>query len=187
MCNLDLIAGDGPVYHTQDELWLRWFFKNIQEADFTVMLTIFGAVFLLVLSVIALFAVMLLKDRFPKRNTEPENPDGSVHIVPFLICIAASMMLVFGLIIIVGFVVLQLPYLGVVLNAYRLFTLPYGPVLLYASVTAALFSVVLRFSPNGSKLFRGWNRIGRNICLCFIGILLVAFAFFYCFYLFTML
>lgn len=187
MCNLDIIAGDGPVYHSQEELWLRWFITNIQEVDFVVALVIFAAVFLMVVSVIALFAVMLLKNRFPKKSNGTQNPDGSVHIVPFLICIAASIMLIFGLFVIVGFILLQFPYFGVRFNLYSLFTLPYDMVLLYTAVTAVLFTVVLKFSPNGSKLFRSWNRVCRNICLWVMGLLGIVILFFYCFYSFTLL
>lgn len=187
MCNLDLIAGNDPIRYTQDELWLQWFIKNIDEADFVVMLTLFGAIFLLALSIIALFAVMLLKDRFPKREQDPHIPDGSVHIVPFLISIAASMMFFFGIFVVVGFIFMQWPYLGIYFNVYRLFALPYDMILIYIAATAVLFTVVLRFSPDGSRLFKGWNRICRNICLWIIGIMLSVFAFLYCFYLFSML
>ena len=187
MCNLDLIAGDGPVFRTQEELWLRWFFANLQEADFVVTLVIFAAVFLMALSIVALFAVMLLKDHFPKKEKIMQETDGSVHIVPFLLSIAASMMFLFGLVVFIGFLLFGLPYFGVRFNFYNLLTLPYDMVLLYTAVTVVLFTVVLRFSPNGSRLFRGWNRICRNICLWILGIILTVIAFFYCFYWFSLL
>ena len=183
MCKLDLIAGDGPVYHTQGELWLRWFFKNIQEADFVVALVIFGAVFLMVLSVITLFVVMLLKDRLPKKEKLADEGNGSVHFIPLLISIAASAMLFIGLIISLVSLVMQMPHLGL----YHYFILPYDTVLIYIGIMAVLFELVLRFSPQGSKLFLGWNRICRNICLAVLipGLLLIAFL--CCFYWFSLL
>jgi hypothetical protein len=183
MCNLDLIATGDPVQYTQDELWLQWFFKNIQEADFTVMLTIFGAVFLLTLSIIALFAVMLLKNRFPKNVKTVHEGDGSVHFVPLLLCVAATAMFVIGALILLGFMLMQFPHYGL----YHWLTMPYGSVLLYIGIMAILFEIVLRFSPNGSKWFLGWNRICRNVCLAILIPGLLVIAFFYCFYWFCLL
>lgn len=188
MCKLDLIADtQNPIFDTQEQLWLEWFFRNTDQGDFAVILTIFGTIFLMLVSIIALFTVMLLKDRFPKIDKTEQEPDGSVHIVPFLISIAASMMFILGLAALIGFILLELPFFGVRFNIYRLFTLPYDMVLLYAAVTAGLFTLVLRFSPNGSPLFCGWNRVCRNICLWILGIMLTVIAFFYCFYFFTLM
>ncbi len=184
MCNLDLIADDrAPIIDSQGQLWLQWFFRNVEEADFVVALVIFGAVFLMAVSVIALFAVMLLKDRFPKKKTTEIEPDGSVHIVPFLICIVASIMFIFAVIVFLAFWFMPVPYL----NLYYYFTLPYDLILIYIAAIPLLFSLVLRYSPNGSRLFRGWNRVCRNISLVVLCAALTVIAFGYCFYWFTLL
>lgn len=177
MCKLDIIAGDSPVYHSQEELWHNFFFGSMYDPGYRILYLVFGAIYLMLVSMVALFAVMLLKDRIKPRKVETpaEEPDGSVHILPFLCSVLASAMLILALVIVLGTLILWLFNSG----SLYLGNIPFDIVFLYVIVMAVLFSLVLRFSPRASKLFRTWNRIGRTASLAAIAVILLCFGFYW--------
>lgn len=171
MCNLDIIAE--PV--TEEQLWNRWFFNSLEDADFVVTLVVFGAVFVMLVSVLALFAVMLLKNFRKKAPESSVEADGSIHAVPFLCSVAGTIMVAIAVFCLVALLFATQPWL------YRY--LPYHIVLPYAAVSTVLFIIALAFSPRASKLFKIWNKVCLIPCVLAITVSL----FFYVFYWFTLI
>ena len=144
MCNLDIIAG--PL--TEEQLFNRWLYSSLQDAEFVTALVIFGAVFIMLLSVLALFSVMLVK-HFKEKSPKPGvERDGSVPLVPFLCSVIASLMFLFGVV-----VVLMIWFI----SDYFAFYWTYTTAGIYAAVMAGLFIIALCFSPRASKAFKRWN------------------------------
>lgn len=148
MCNLDVIGGD-PL--TQEQLWNLWLFNSLQDTDFVVTLVLFGAVFVMAVSVLVLFGVMITKHFRNKTHKPAVEPDGSVHFVPFLCSILGSIMFVFALFVLVVFVISW--------NHIALYMVEYSFAIWYAFAMSILFGISLYFSPQASKAFRTWNKI----------------------------
>lgn len=177
MSYLDVIVGPSPVERSfnLDWEWINWFFSSLEEADFVIMLCIFGAVYLMLLSVITIFTVMFLKQRNITIMKPAADADGSVHVIPFLLSIFGTFMVAGGIAYIL--------YVLLVIHPYYYRHLPYILVVPYAVVTAAMHILALRFSPKASRFYKNWN----IACLVPCILVLIVALFFCLFYWFTML
>lgn len=165
MCNLDIIAG--PL--TDEQLFNRWFFNSLEDADFVVTFVVFGAVFVMAVSVLALFAVMLTKHFKVKVPKPAAEPDGTVHFIPFICSIIGTLLVFAGIVCLIAICFNTNPWL------YRY--LPYDVVPPYALVTAALFVIALVFSPRAGKAYKVWNRICLAVCCVLLLICLYVYVF----------
>lgn len=156
MCKLDIIAG--PL--TEEQRWNRWLFNSLQDADFVVTMVIFGAVFVMAVSVLALFGVMLV--RHFRKEAPAAEADGSIHVLPFLCSIIASIMFVLAV-----FAALMLLFSW---EHMALYMLDYSFAFWYAAAMAALFGIALYFSPRAGKGFRIWNMVCMVISLLVVAV-----------------
>ena len=178
MCNLDIIAGNDPIIYTQEEAWSNWFFSMLHHPVYGILFLLFGALFLITVSLLALFVVRLLKNNQPKAEVPAADADGSVHWIPVLLSAFASAMLMIAVLLLLGFIILNVLH-G---NRFTLKYLPYGWIALYIIIMTLQFTVTLRFSPKASKLFLGWNRFGQRCGTVALLILAILCGFYWCMY-----
>lgn len=142
MCNLDVIA------MTPEEEFRWWLTSSMNDPEFVVTLVVFGAVFLLLISVFVLFAVMLVRYFRGKSPNSETLSDGNIHILPFLSGVLASGMFLFGTVM-------------VIIDCFFYGSLPMGSFPDTASVwytvfMCAFFGIALWFSPRAGKAFKIW-------------------------------
>lgn len=156
MCNLDLIA------LTPEEEFRWWLESSFNDQKFVLTLAVFSALVLLLLSLLVLFGVMLIRYFKSKTPKETVVRDGSIPILPFLLSIVASLMFVFGVIMVLlnGF------FFGVV----PMGTIPQEMALWYTMVMSLFFAIFLLCAPKAGKIYRAWN----SICLVLSGLYLFA-------------
>ena len=125
-------------------------------------LAVFSALALLLLSLLVLFGVMLIRYFKSKTPKETVVRDGSIPILPFLLSIVASLMFIFGVIMVLlnGF------FFGVV----PMGTIPQEMAVMYAIVMILFFVISLLCAPKAGKIYKTWN----TVCLILSGLYLFA-------------
>ena len=160
MCYLDLISPE-----MEKQIYQQWVQSLLQDPGFVTAMVVFAAVFVMLLSVLVLAAVSLVKYMTGKSPETGAVADGSIHIVPFLSSVLASLMLGFGLV----YVIIYYFHSGILLHI--------GPsdmiVIAYIAVVCPLFFIALRFSPKAGKVFRFWNTA------CLVAAPLLTFCYYY--------
>lgn len=142
MRHLDIISPE-----MEKQLYQQWLQSLLSDPEFITALVIIAAGFVILLCVLVLAAVKLVK-RIQRQGNDPE-ADGSIHILPFLSSILASMMFGFGAI----FIFLYFFCHGIVpMGTFR----DIGAIC-YILVMCGFFILALIFSPKASKAFKTWN------------------------------
>ena len=151
MSYLDIIVEPNPseMVLPQDQPWINWFFSSLEDADFVMTLCLFGAVYFMVLGVIAVFAILLMKRRNVALLKPAPDADGSVHVIPFLLTILGTILVIGG----IGYIL----YVVFFTHPYFFRYQPYGLVIPYTVLTGSIHILALRFSPKAGKFYRAWN------------------------------
>ncbi len=175
MSHLDIIVEPNPgeMVLPQDQAWINWFFSSLDDADFVMTLCVFGAVYFMILGVIAVFVILFMKRQNVALLKHAPHADGSVHVIPFLLTILGTMLVVGG----IGYIF----YVVFFTHPYFFRYQPYGLVLPYAIITGFIHILALRFSPTASKFYRCWN----IVCLVPCILILAVSSYFCLFYWFT--
>ena len=175
MCNLDIIVGPSPGDRPleQDWAWINWFFTSLEEADFVVMLFIFGTVYLMMLCIITTFVFACLKNRNISLIKPAADADGSIHFVSLLLSMFGTFMVIGGIAYII--------YVLLVVHPYFYRHQPYALTVPYTLLTVSMHILALRLSPKASRIYKTWN----VACLVPCGLILAISLFFYLFYWFT--
>lgn len=142
MRHLDMISPE-----MEKQLYQQWLQSLLSDPEFITALVIIAAGFVILLCVLVLAAVKLVK-RIQRQGNDPE-ADGSIHILPFLSSVLASVMFLFGVI----FVYLYFFCLGIVpMGSFH----DIGAVC-YILMMCCFLILALKFSPKASKAFKTWN------------------------------
>jgi len=159
MSHLDIIVEPNPgeMVLPQDQAWINWFFSSLDDVDFVMTLCVFGAVYFMILGVIAVFVILFMKRQNIALLKQSPDVDGSVHVIPFLLTILGTFLVIGG----IGYIL----YVVFFTHPYFFRYQPYGLVIPYTVLTGSIHILALRFSPKAGKFYRAWNIACLTPCI----------------------